>query len=256
VSRIPVATELGRKDRVWPAVAASIAVHAAAIALALHATSGPAIELEQTPIKAKLVRLGEKKPEAQLPRKDVPPAPAPAAPAPPAPEPPPPSDTPPPPSAMPAPTPAPAPPRAAPARQAPARNRANGSGVDALLARTERELHREKLYGDPEGSPFGDSDEGAADAGYDGEVEAAVRRNYQVPSTIPEKERLYLEALMKIWVEPDGSISRFEITKPSGNPVFDAALERAIRATLLRPPPTEWVKQYRRQGRQLRFKII
>ena len=35
MSRIPVATELGRKDRIWPAVLASIAVHGAAIALAL-----------------------------------------------------------------------------------------------------------------------------------------------------------------------------------------------------------------------------
>ncbi|HYD52534.1 MAG TPA: hypothetical protein VEA99_07900, partial [Gemmatimonadaceae bacterium] len=86
MSRIPVATELGRRDRLWPAVTASIAVHAVAIAFALQATNGPEIELEQAPIKAKLVRLGEKKPEMQLPRKDVappPPEPAPAAPAPP-----------------------------------------------------------------------------------------------------------------------------------------------------------------------------
>ncbi|HYD43065.1 MAG TPA: energy transducer TonB [Anaeromyxobacter sp.] len=259
MSRIPVATELGRKDRVWPAVTASIAVHAAAIALALHASSGPAIELEQTPIKAKLVRLGEKKPEAQLPRKDVPPPPpeqAPAAPAPPQAAPPPPPDTPPPPAAMPAPTPAPAPPaRAAPARQAPARSRANGGGVDALLARTERELQQEKLYGDPEGDPDGDSEEGSAGDRYEALVSKAVHANYQVPSTIPDRERLHLEAYMTIWVEADGTISRFEITKPSGNPAFDAALDRAIRATRLPPPPSDWAQQFRRRGRTLKFKI-
>jgi len=256
VSRIPVATELGRKERLWPAVTASIAVHAAAIALGLQVASGPEIELEQTPIKAKLVRLGEKKPEAQLPRRDVappPPEPAPAAPAPPE-TPPPPPDTPPSPKAMPTPEPVPAA-RPAPARAAPVRSRANGSGVDALLRRTERELQREKLYGDPEGDPDGDSEEGSVGDRYDALVSKAVHANYQVPSTIPDRERLHLTAHMTIWVEADGTISRFEITRPSGNPVFDAALDRAIRATRLPPPPSEWAQQFRRRGRTLEFKI-
>lgn len=257
MSKIPVATELGRRDRLWPAVTASIAVHAVAIVFALRATSAPELELEQTPIRAKLVRLGEKKPEAQLPRKDVPPPPpepAPAAPAPPE-APPPPPDTPPSPAAMPALTPAPAPAAKTPARAAPTRSRANGTGVDALLARTERELSQEKLYGDPEGDPDGDSEEGSAGDRYDALVSKAVHANYQVPSTIPDRERLHLKAYMTIWVESDGTISRFEITKPSGNPIFDSALDRAIRATRLPPPPGDWAQQFRKRGRTLEFKI-
>ncbi|HET6440597.1 MAG TPA: energy transducer TonB, partial [Anaeromyxobacter sp.] len=99
---IPVATELGRRDRFWPAVLASLAVHAAAIGLAVKASSLPTIELDQTPLKARLVRIGEKKPEQLLPQKETPPPPpepAPASPAPPAPLP-----QPPPPPAPPAPT--------------------------------------------------------------------------------------------------------------------------------------------------------
>ena len=80
---IPVTTALGRRDRLWPAALASAAVHAALIVWALLRVPAPAIDLEQKPIVAKLVRLGEKRPEQYLPRREVaPPPPAPAAPAP------------------------------------------------------------------------------------------------------------------------------------------------------------------------------
>ena len=256
MSKIPVATELGRRDRLWPAVTASIAVHAVAIVFALQATSGPELDLEQTPLKAKLVRLGEKKPEAQLPRKDVapaPPEPAPAAPAPPA-TPPPTPDTPPPPTAMPAPQPAPTPAVKAPARPAPARNRANGAGVDALLARTERELNQEKLYGDPEGSAFGNSDEGSPEASYAASVVTAIMQSYDVPATSPVRERERLAGVIRLWIEPSGKIRAFKITRSSGNPTLDAAIERAVRATtLLETPPKAAQDRYRVAGLEIPF---
>jgi colicin import membrane protein/protein TonB len=232
-------------------VAASIAAHAVAITFAIRARSLPQIELEQTPIKAKLVRIGERKPEAQLPQKEVPPEPAPASPAPPE-APPPPPATPPPPAARPAPAPAPGA-RPAPARPAPAQNRANGSGVDALLARTERELQDRKLYGDPEGSAFGNADEGSLADSYRSLVEAAVKANYHVPSTIPERERLFLKGVARIWIEPNGTISRWKITKSSGNPTLDAALERALRATRLPPPPAAEREALRTDGCPMSF---
>ena len=75
---IPVTTALGRRDRLWPAALASAAVHAALIVWALLHVPAPAIDLEQKPIVAKLVRLGEKRPEQYLPRREVaPPPPAP-----------------------------------------------------------------------------------------------------------------------------------------------------------------------------------
>jgi len=256
VSRIPVATELGRHDRFWPAVMASIAIHAAAIAVAVKASSLPTIELDQTPIRARLVRLGEKKPEQLLPQKETPPAPEPppatAPPPPPVAQPPPPA-APPAPAAMPTPTAAKAPPRPA-ARPAPTKTPASGAGLSDVLARVEKQVQRER-WGDPNGDPEGDSDEGNAGDRYEALINKAVHANYQVPSTIPERERISLKANMTIWVGPDGAISHFEITKSSGNPAFDAALERAIRATRLPPPPDDWEQQFRKSGRTLQFEI-
>src|SRR5512138_759864 len=77
---IPVATALGRHDRMWPAVIASVVVHALVVAWAVARRPPPPIDLAQKPIVAKLVRLGEKRPEEWLPRKDAaPPPPAPSA---------------------------------------------------------------------------------------------------------------------------------------------------------------------------------
>jgi colicin import membrane protein len=144
--------------------------------------------------------------------------------------------------------------RATPARPAPSKNPANGGGIDALLDKASKEVQRDR-WGDPNGDPEGDSEEGSAGDRYEALIVKAVKANYQLPSTIPEKERLYLKANMRIWVDPDGTISRSEITKPSGNPAFDAALDRAIRATRLPPPPDEWEEQFRKPGRILQFGI-
>ena len=76
---IPVATALGRPDRLWPAVLVSVAVHAGLMGWALARRAGPEIDLSQKPIVAKLVRLGEKRPESYLPRKEAAPEPARAA---------------------------------------------------------------------------------------------------------------------------------------------------------------------------------
>lgn len=255
MKRIPVATELGRHDRFWPAALASIAVHAAAIAIAVKASSLPAIELRQTPIKARLVRLGEKKPENYLPQKESPPAPAPppTAPAPPAAEPPP---TTPPPAAPPAPT-AKAPPTTAPtkpsARPASARPGATaGGGIASALARYEKDVQRER-WGDPNGDPEGDSDEGSEGERYLALLVRALQANYQLPTTIPEKERLYLQSVVILWIDGDGRIVRWKMEKPSGNPAFDDALERAIGKTHAPPPPDAERRTYRDRGVEVTF---
>ena len=84
---LPVASELARKDRLWPAVLVSLAVHAGLAAVAI-VRRPPPIDLGQTPIVARLVRLGEKRPEEWLPQREAAPEPAPPAPAPGAPAPP------------------------------------------------------------------------------------------------------------------------------------------------------------------------
>jgi colicin import membrane protein/protein TonB len=247
-SRIPVATELGRKDRIWPAVTASIAVHAVAILFAVRASSLPQIELEQTPLRAKLVRLGEKKPEAQLPRKDEPAQPpAPATPAPPLAPPPP--EIPPAPAAKPSPEPAPAA-QLPPARRGPTARGAGTSSVDALLARTEQELQQQKLYGDPEGDPEGSSETGSPGDPYLDRLANAVHANYRLPTTISGEK---LEAVFVLWIEANGRIVRTRLQRGSGNPSFDAGVERAIRVTTAPPPPTDRVEMYRKTGVQVTF---
>ena len=251
MTRIPVATELGRHDRFWPAVAISIAVHATFIAAAVKASSLPRIELDQVPLQARLVRLGEKKPEQILPQKETPPEPAPAATAPPAPVPPP--ATPPPPSPTPTPA-AAASPTKTPPRPSPAKSPANGAGITDALAKMEKQVQREK-WGDPNGDPEGDSEEGSEGDRYAALIFRALRANYQVPSTIPDKERLYLEAPVTIWIEPDGTISRWKINRSSGNSAFDAALERTIRAARLPPPPAAEREHDRTKGVPLVFNL-
>ena len=251
MSRIPVATELGRHDRFWPAVMASIAIHAAAIAVAVKASSLPTIELGQTPIRARLVRLGEKKPEQLLPQKEAPPpaAPTPAA-LPPVAQPEP--AAPPSPAAMPAPAARPAPKAPARPATAPGKSPAAAGGVAAALARMEQQVQRDR-WGDPNGDVEGDSDEGSEGDRYMALVQKALHANYTVPTTIPDKERLYLKAVVILWIEPDGHISRWKIEKPSNNPAFDDALERAIRKTSPPPPPDAQRDAYRNRGIQVTF---
>ena len=256
MKRIPVTTELGRRDRFWPAVAASIAVHAVAIAVAVKASSLPRVELDQVPLKARLVRLGEKKPEQFLPQKEAPPPPepAPVTPPPPAVEP-----VPPPPSPPPAPTAAPVP-AVAPAPKAASRSPATKSagaaattaGVAAALAKMEQEVRRER-WGDPNGDVQGDSEEASEGERYQALLQRALHANYQLPTTIPERERLYLKAVVILWIDADGSISRWKVEKPSGNPAFDDALERAIRKTHAPPPPDSQRGAYRDRGIQVTF---
>jgi colicin import membrane protein/protein TonB len=245
---IPVATALGRRDRFWPAVTLSAAVHAAAVIWALARTPPP-IDLDQKPLRARLVRLGEKRPETFLPRKEEPP---------PAPEPqpvaaPPQAEAPPaqPPPAAPGPAPA-----ATTARTKPgaAPGKPGASPLAAALSRVRKEVDEERRWGDPEGDPGGDSDTGEGDR-YHALVERALRASYDVPSTISDQERLFLKAIVLLYIEPDGRITRWRFTQRSGNAAFDAALERTMRATRLPPPPDAEREYYRRTGLQVLFKI-
>lgn len=252
MSRIPVATELGRHDRFWPAVMASIAVHGAAILLAVKASSLPTIELDQKPIQARLVRLGEKKPEHLLPQKETPPAPepAPATPAPPVAQPPPPA-TPPSPAAMPTPAPVPAP--KTPARPSPARSPANGGGVAAALAKMEKQVQRDR-WGDPNGDPEGDSEEGSEGERYFALLKRSVQDNFHAPSTLTDQERIHLVTKVTLWVESDGTLARWQVEKPSGNAAYDAAVERALRAARPPPPPDDQRNALHSRGITLDFR--
>jgi colicin import membrane protein/protein TonB len=134
------------------------------------------------------------------------------------------------------------------------KNPANGGGassIDRLLAAATKDVER-KRYGSADGDPNGDSEVGEGDP-YGQLVHRAISTNYQVPSTISERERLFLKADVRVWIEPDGVVSNWKIVKPSGNAVFDDALERAIRAARLPPPPPDERSMYQSRGRTLTF---
>jgi colicin import membrane protein/protein TonB len=247
VTALPVPSELSRRDRLWPALAASAAAHALLVAWGLARRPPPPIDLEQRPIVAKLVRLGEKRPEQYLPRKEAEPPPAPAPAAPPAPV----------PAAAPAPPrPAAPAPRAKAAPRPPAPSPPAPAGpartLSSILSKVQRQAD-EKAWGDPDGDRAGDSDAGEGDA-YAAQVDRALRASYVVPSTIPERERLYLEVHVVLWIEPDGRVSRWRQERSSGNPTFDAAVERTLKLTPRVPPPPEGKRDaLRRNGFLLVF---
>jgi colicin import membrane protein len=263
---IPVATALGRRDRSWPAILASAAVHAALVAWALTAASRPDIELQQRPIVAKLVRLGQKRPPELLPRRSAaepPPAPAPAAaakspPAPAAPAAPAPRPT---PSARPAPVaakpPPPSPaPRASPAAHGAGTSQGSGASVASILAGA-RHAQVQERWGAPDGDPGGDADSAEEGDRYLAQVRRLLQANYRVPATLSERDQLHLEGSVVLYIEPDGRISRWRLERPSGNGAFDAALERTLGDTRrVPPPPDAFRERYHSGGVQVIFKIL
>jgi colicin import membrane protein len=247
---LPVASALSRRDRLWPALAASLVAHALVVVWVAVRQAPPPLHLDQKPIVAKLVRLGEKRPEAWLPRKEaeapppaaapapkvaVPTAPASAKPAAAAP------------TSKPSATPAPAP--------ATGPSRPGGTSLASILSKVQRDVD-DRRYGDPNGDAAGDSDTAEGDQ-YLALVDRAVHANYSAANTIPERERLHLAAPVILWIEPDGRITRWKLERSSGNPTFDAAVERTLRATTRVPPPPEHMKDIlRRTGIQLLFRAI
>ena len=117
----------------------------------------------------------------------------------------------------------------------------------------------EKPDPDREGSETG-SPEGTASTAEEGdkyftEVHDAIQANYVVPSVISERERMYLNATVVVYVGPDGTIAKNVMTKASGNSFFDQALLLAIQKTGKLPaPPPELRKIARDDGLELNFR--
>ncbi len=235
-----------RRVRLWPVALLSLAAHAALIVLAALHHPAPLVDLEQKPIVAKLVRLGEKRPQQLLPRKEeAAPPPAPAVAAVPVP------------AAKPEPAPKPVPVvKALPAAPAPKpkpapRVAASGHGdvLSSVLSRVKRDKAlAEPTYGDPQGDPLGDSSEAGEGDQYLALVVRSLRESYVLPSTISERDRLHLKATVVLYLDADGHVLRYDFESRSGDGAFDAALERAIRAARIPPPPAEFRQKYRSQG--------
>jgi colicin import membrane protein/protein TonB len=232
-------------DRFRPALVASAVLHAAALAAAILFRPAPIVDLEQKPIMARLVRLGEKRPEHLLPRKEEPPpppagepAPAPVAAAPAPKE-----------AAAPSPRAPPAPPRAPGARGKP-------DAFSSALSRIRRDQALSPpVGGDPSGDPAGDSSEGEPGDRYLALVQRALHDTYRVPATLSDRDRTQLKATVILYIGPDGRVLRWSFESRSGSAAFDDALERAIRQALLPPPPADLRDRYRSQGLGVRFSI-
>jgi colicin import membrane protein/protein TonB len=121
-------------------------------------------------------------------------------------------------------------------------------------------MEREKAaeaprWGDPDGDKEGDASEAAEGDRYLALAVRALQANYRVPATISERERLHLKATVILFIEPNGNVRDFKFETRSGNDAFDAALERAIRATRFPLPPDAMKDMYRRVGLGVNFHI-
>jgi TonB family protein len=126
-----------------------------------------------------------------------------------------------------------------------------------LFSAISREAREAKTssppQGEADGDPMGDSaiQEGER---YLGLLTVAVRRHYDVSSSIPESQRSRLEAIVFIRIAPSGKLLESKLTKSSGNLLFDAAVESALkRAAPFSPPPEHLKEILRKDGVQLQF---
>lgn len=228
--------------------AAAVALHVAVVAAALYLPKllEGGVKVRK-PVIARLVAQGKPRPKGQLPRKEAPPPAAAAAPAsvpasstskvaPPAKS-----------------TPAKRPTRQ-PTRQELMQRALAMAGATAGSTRSREQAPAAEREGLPEGSPEGSATDPQVGEKYFSEVHEAILANYVLPSVISERERMYLKATLVAFIGPDGSLLRHQILKPSGNALFDQALELAVKKTKLPAPPAELQKNLRDEGVELNFK--
>ena len=242
-----------RPTKVVPFLAISIGLHVA-FAFAMFVVSfifaGPKINLNQTPIKASLVRMGKPRDEKLLPRIEepvAPPAPevkevAPVVAAPPAP------------AAIPIPT-KDVKEEVKPSKTAPAKDaKANSKSLFDAMKKVARAGKPEELEGQADGDPRGDSAKQEGER-YFGVLSSTVKRYYDVSDSIPEAERASLKAEVVIKIDNDGTVLDYGISKPSGNSIFDDAVLAAVKKTgKLGPPPPNLRDSLKSQGIALSFK--
>lgn len=218
-----------------PWVVGSALVHALAIAAAwLYSAflAAPRIDLDQKPIQATLVRLGQERDDKLLPRKEeeLPPPPPEEEAAEVESEPEPPAEA----IALPAPAPSPTPtPRKKTEAVSEAERRKRLFGAFSKTGKRAPE----EVEGRADGDVLGDAARQEGDR-YWGMLRAQVRRHYDVAQAIPERERLYLKAQVTMQLGRTGEVLDVRLTRPSGNALFDAAVVSAVKkAAPFSPPP-------------------
>ncbi len=199
--------------------------------------AGPKVNLEPTPIKASLVRLGKKRPDELLPRKEEAPPPTREKPAEVAVQKPV-AD-----NAVKIPD-----KNAKPEKEQPRRS------LSDVLASASRQARPEELEGEEDGDVNGDSARQEGER-YFGLLTSVVRRNYDVSSTIDESERIRLKASVALRIGAGGELLNVELTRPSGNELFDSAVLGAVKkAAPFTAPPAHLREALKKDGVELVFK--
>ena len=217
-------------------VAASVAAHVLGVILWLLAgwlLAGPKVELSQTPIKASLVRLGKPRDEKLLPRKEEEPAP----PAPRVEE-----------VAIAAPVPVVDTAVKIPTKDAKPEKAVKKDGAkDArkslfdAFAKGGKQGKAEDLEGQVDGDPDGDSAKQEGER-YFGLLKSVVQRNYDVSNTIDEAERRRLRAEVALRIGPGGELIDVNVSKASGNQLFDSAVLGAVKKAAPFSAPPEHLR--------------
>jgi TonB family protein len=224
-------------------VVISVVAHGALVAAMLlfnWAFGTPKVELNQLPIKASLVRLGKPRDEKLLPRKEevAPSAPKseevlrPAAPVEP--------------QAVALPSKDVAEPAKASAKKDGPKD-AKKTLFDAFT-KTAKPGKPEELEGQTDGDPNGDAAQQEGER-YFGLLNAVVKRNYDVSSTIDEAERRRLRAEVALRIGPGGELLEVDLSKSSGNEQFDSAVLAAVKkAAPFSAPPTHLRDSLKKSG--------
>lgn len=130
------------------------------------------------------------------------------------------------------------------------------AAVNKIADEYKDKVKPEEAPGAADGSKEGDAVTASEGDRYLALVQHEIHSNYKVPSIISDRERVYLNATVVIYVAPDGHILRRVVEKASGNQQFDDALLRAIDASNpLPPPPAGWRERFQTEGLGVKFKL-
>lgn len=243
-----IKTQLRSSQRgFWYFVAVSVLSHGLAIAYYAYQSGHrrPTIDLGDTVIQTKLVRLGKKREPKLLPRKASAPKPksnekllA--------------KDSPPEPKNQ-----APKPDKRPDKMQEALKKIHDQAQREQALQRIAERVGDDEPEGDPEGSAFGTETQAARltlTQAYFAKLHDRVMTFYSLPNILSAADRRRLQAIVVISVAADGSLLKQAFEKRSGNESFDSALEAAVSRAAPLPAPPAFLRDTLREGVGLRFR--
>ncbi len=132
--------------------------------------------------------------------------------------------------------------------------KAGGTTLASVMSKVEREVEASR-WGSPDGDPMGDSDTGTEGDRYLALVVRELRSHYNLSRTISDRELVQLGATVVLRIDGSGRVLGHAFERRSGNAAYDAALERAIAAVRLPPPPPELRDRFRSAGLGVNFHL-